>query len=90
MLHIGDKIYYLDYEESHSSYTIKKIYEVNDNPIMKDGIYYYVHSDLLPNETGYYPIFANEVDNIGCRFFSSEEKASSEYKKWKDNVEKFK
>lgn len=30
MLKVGDKIYYIDYEDSKASYTIQSIYEVKE------------------------------------------------------------
>lgn len=81
MLNIGDKIYYMDYEESGASYTIEGIFEVKNNPVMKDGLYYSVHSDKLPIETGRYTIAASNIDLENSRFFSSAEKASAAYKR---------
>lgn len=84
LLNIGDKIYYIDYEESSSSYTIENIYEVKDNPVMKDGWYYTIHSDLLSVATGYYPLYVDEVDADGSRFFSSEKFAHDAFVKFKE------
>lgn len=81
MLNIGDKIYYMDYEDSGASYTIEGIFEVKDNPVMKDGLYYNVHSDRLPAETGYYPVKVDCVDAKITRFFSSADKAKKAYQK---------
>lgn len=91
LLSKGNKIYYIDYEDSKSSYTIVDIIEVKqENPgrVMKPELYYYVHSDNLSNATGYYPIFAEEVDrDDDCgRFFSSSEKAHKAYKKYKSRM----
>ena len=81
MLNIRDKIYYIDYKESGASYTIKGIFEVKDNPVMKDGLYYNVHSDRLPPETGYYPIKVDCVDTKISRFFSTIDNAKQAYLK---------
>lgn len=77
MLNVGDKIYYIDYEESEASYTIIKIIESN---------FYCIHSDKLPNATGYHVIPINIVDsnNIKDRFFSSPKLAHIGYCKFKD------
>lgn len=90
MLNVGDKIYYLDYEDSHSSYTIVQIEEINNNEYIKDGSYYHVHSDSFPNGVGYYLVSAEQVDtnNIKDRYYSSPEKAHESYlrfKEWRNN-----
>lgn len=82
MINVGDKIYYIDYEESGASYTVKGIEDVRNNSSMKDGIWYFVHSDTLPNECGYSHIYAAHVDNNN-RFFSSPVLAKKAYEKFK-------
>lgn len=81
-LKLKDKIYYIDFEESHASYTIVKIDEVDNN------IIYQVHSDQLPSLTGYYPLAAESIDNDGDRFFSSPELAHDGYVKFKEKRER--
>lgn len=80
---IGDKIYYIDYEESKASYTIEKIENVSGCKK------YVVHADNLPKECGYYPIFKSQIDsgNIRDRFFSSPELAHEGYVKFKEWLE---
>jgi hypothetical protein len=75
LLKIGDKIYYIDYEESKHSYTI---IEVIGEKL------YYIHSDHLPNTTGYYTIPVNIIDsdNIRDRFFSSPKLAHIGYSRF--------
>lgn len=87
MLSVNDTIYYMDYEESHSSYTIIRIDYIKNNSFMPKGYYYYVHSDLLPKGTGYYFIRVDEVDsdNVKDRFFSSPNKAHEGYIKYKNS-----
>lgn len=46
---------------------------------MKDGLYYNVHSDRLPAETGYYPVKVDCVDAKITRFFSSADKAKKNF-----------
>lgn len=82
MLNIGDKIYYIDYEESNSSYTIKGISNEKGNSVMKEGTYYTIHSDILSGGMGYYPLLVDEVDKEFGRFFSTPEKAHQEYVKF--------
>lgn len=81
MLNIGDKLYYIDYEESKASYTIESIYDARENENFVDDYYYVVHSDSLPKGVGYYPISINCVDsnNIKDRFFSNPELAHTAY-----------
>ena len=83
MLKVGDKIYYIDYEDSKASYTIQSIYEVKDNPLMKSGTYYRIHDDNCSNLSGYYPLLAKNVDSKPGRFFSSPENAHERYELWK-------
>jgi hypothetical protein len=82
MINVGDKIYYIDYEESGTSYTVKGIENVQNNSFMKDGIWYFVHSDTLPNECGYHHIYAAQVDSDN-RFFSSPTLAKKAYENFK-------
>ena len=82
MINVGDKIYYIDYEESDTSYTVKGIEDVRNNSLMKDGIWYFVHSDTLPNECGYNYIYAAHVDSDN-RFFSNPALAKKAYEKFK-------
>ena len=82
MLNVGDKIYYIDYEESNSSYTIKVISNEKGNSVMKEGTYYTIHSDILSGGMGYYPLLVDEVDKEFGRFFSTPEKAHQEYVKF--------
>ena len=90
MLKIGNKIYYIDYEESKASYTIVGISKVINNKFQKDGFYYDIHSDLLSNATGYYSIPINVVDsdNLNTRFFSSPVLAHIAYSKFKKKIKK--
>ena len=85
---VGDKIYFIAYEEDHASYTIVGMDEVNyDDPYMQSGIWYSIHSDLLSIETGYHPIYENVIDTDD-RFFSSPELAHKAYEKWKEKKKK--
>lgn len=86
MLGIGEKIFHID---SSSSYTIVGVSEIKDNPVVKDGVYYTVHSDSLPAETGYYPIGVNNVDSENSRFFSSMEKAKEALSRFSEQNEEY-
>lgn len=90
LLSKGDKIYYIDFEDSKASYTVLEIRNAKPGSFVKGGPYYYVHSDNLSNATGYYPIFVEEVDKEGGRgrFFSTPKKAHEAYEKFKINVAK--
>lgn len=80
---VGDKIYFIAYEENNASYTILGMHEVNyDDPYMKSGIWYSVQSDLLPLGTGYHQIYENSIDSDN-RFYSSPELAHEAYEKRK-------
>ena len=81
MLNVGDKIYYLDYEYSHNSYTIVRIEKININEYIKDGSYYQIYPDSLPNGVGYYLVPVEQVDtiNIKDRYYSSPEIAHEAY-----------
>ena len=83
MLNINDKIYYIDYEESGSVYTVKKIVEEKKNSILPPGLYYAIHADNLSDCTGYYSISVDSVDNDVDRFFSTPEKAHDAYVNFK-------
>ena len=87
MLNVGDKLYYIDYEDSNASYTITSIIEVKDDELMKNGIYYIIHADLLSNLFGYYQKEVSNIDSEIGRFFSSKEKAKEMYAKWKKKKE---
>lgn len=75
----GSKIYYIDYEKSNSSYTVNNISIVTDNDYMTSGIYYNVHADNLPLETGYYTVLDDLINAEGSRYYSSPEKAHMAY-----------
>ena len=79
MLNVGDKVYYLDYEDSHHSYTIVKAPELNSLGLLC----YTIHSDQLSNLTGYYPLLVDVIDKPESRFFSSPEKAKQAYEIFK-------
>ena len=78
----GDKIYYIDYEESGNSYTICDIFFKKGNDFCKGGLSYSIHSDQLNGMTGYYDLLVSQVDNPKDRFFSSPEKAHDAYAKF--------
>lgn len=84
---LGDKIYYMSYEEDNASYTIVGVNEVKDDSYLRTGIHYTVHSDSLPNAIGYYNIHENSIDTDN-RFFSSPELAHEAYGKWKEKTER--
>lgn len=78
----GDKIYYIDYEESGCSYTVCDIFFKKDNDLCKGGLSYSIHSDSLSQMTGYYDLLVSQVDDPADRFFSSPEKAHEAYAKF--------
>lgn len=82
----GSKLYYIDYENRNTSYTVVDIQEVHDDPCMKTGIYYQIHSDQLSAETGYYHISESCIDND--RLFTSEELAHRAFIRFKKRIRK--
>ena len=79
LLQAGNKIYYIDYEDSGTAYTIEGISEVFDNEYMTTGLYYNIHADSLSAETGHCLILSDEIENEHARFFTSEENAHEAY-----------
>lgn len=87
MLKVGDKIYYIDYEVSKTSYTIQSIYEVKDNSFMKSGTYYRIHADNCSDLSGYSQLPIENIDSKTGRFFSSQENAHERYKMERKNTD---
>lgn len=80
------KLYYIDYENRNTTYTVVGIHEIYDNPCMKTGVYYQVHSDQLPAETGYHYVPEVIIDNQ--RLFTSEELAHKAFIRFKKRIQK--
>ena len=75
----GDKLYYMDYEESGNYYTIIMYSAISPLFLSEDracrgGVDYSVHADGMPPLSGHYPVFVGEVDTEDGRFFSHHRK----------------
>lgn len=89
MLEIGNKLYYIDFEKTHSSYIIKEITHHEGEILMPDGDYYVVIMDKFPNCIYTYEIPIEQVDsdNIYDKFYSTPEKAKIAYKEYNKQFE---
>jgi len=84
----GDKIYYIDYEESGNSYTVTGLSVLPRNELFKGGVAYAIHADDLPFATGHYTVLLDEIDQGDGRFFSTPEKAREAYIAFRQKNEK--
>lgn len=83
-LSVGSKVYYIDYEETGVAYTVTGKEQITEHPVFPEGILYTIHVDNLPMLTGYYPLHESNIDKDGGHFFSTPEKASEAYTKFKE------
>ena len=83
----GDKLYYIDYEESGDSYTIMSTVQVNEKKEVPPGNYYMVTIDKTKSLKTY-PIPVKQVDRRDGRYFSSPDKAAAAYIAYRDEIRK--
>ena len=82
----GDKLYYLDYEETGCSYTIMSSKQSSGGGGgLPAGNYYMVKIDSLKSLKTY-PVSVRSVDRHDGKYFSTPEKAKEAYKRFKEHL----
>lgn len=83
----GDKLYYIDYEQSGASYTIMSTVQSHGDKELPEGNYYMVKVDSIKSLKTF-PVSVKAIDRRGGKYFSTPEKASAAYIEYRDFLRK--
>ena len=89
MLEIGNKLYYINFENTNISYIINEIKHHEGELLIPDGDYYVVTMNKFPNCIYTYEILIEQVDsdNIYDKFYSTPEKAKKGFEEYNKQFE---
>ncbi len=81
----GDKLYYIDYEDTGASYTVMSSKQSDGSKGLPAGNYYMVKVDAIKSLKTY-PVSVRSVDRHDGKYFSTPEKAKEAYKKYREHL----